>query len=80
MSLENNNQQLDRMNWLIQSLLKLAKLDAGAIQFVKDRRSLNWTVQESVDMLCGIAEQKGVNVQIKKEHELMMEHDKDWLT
>lgn len=79
MFLDNSRQQLERMNWLIQSLLKLAKLDVGAIRFQKSMRSLNQTVQESVDILKGIAVQKGVWVVMHAEKELHMNHDRDWM-
>ncbi|MCR8641228.1 HAMP domain-containing histidine kinase [Paenibacillus sp. N1-5-1-14] len=74
-----NRQQLERMNWLIQSLLKLAKLDVGAIVFQRKRSSLNQTIYESVEMLRGIAKQKNVQVVIDAKHEMDMEHDKEWL-
>ncbi|WP_442604188.1 HAMP domain-containing sensor histidine kinase [Paenibacillus sp. KN14-4R] len=79
MFLQKNRQQLERMNWLIQSLLKLAKLDVGAIVFQKKRSSLNQTVYESIDMLKGIAKQKNVRIVIDAEQEIFMEHDKEWM-
>ncbi|MGE6257815.1 sensor histidine kinase [Heyndrickxia sporothermodurans] len=80
MFLEQGKQQLERMNWLIQSLLKLAKLDVGAIQFQKRKASLTQTVRGSVEILKELATQKGVHVQVVSTQEYMMIHDKDWMT
>jgi signal transduction histidine kinase len=69
------------MNWLIQSLLKLAKLDVGAIEFHREPRSLQQTVLESVEMIHGLAEQRGVALVADFDsHEAsMIKHDKEWL-
>jgi len=37
----NNQNQLEKMNWLIKNMLKLAKLDAKAIEIVRENQSLN---------------------------------------
>ncbi|MBM7587785.1 signal transduction histidine kinase [Bacillus pakistanensis] len=80
MFLEQGRQQLERMNWLIQSLLKLAKLDVGAIQFQKRNASLTQTVLGSVEILKELSVQKGVQVEVKAVQECFMKHDADWMT
>lgn len=40
--------QLERMNWLIQTLLKLSKLDAGAIVLKKEEVSFSKLIEEAV--------------------------------
>ncbi|MGE8204949.1 HAMP domain-containing sensor histidine kinase [Heyndrickxia sp. NPDC080065] len=80
MFLDQGRQQLERMNWLIQSLLKLAKLDVGAIQFQKRNASLTQTVRGSVEILKELASQKGIHVQVTSEQECFMKHDADWMT
>lgn len=80
MFLDQGRQQLERMNWLIQSLLKLAKLDVGAIQFQKKKASLSRTVQGSVEILKDFATQKGVKVRVTTDEECLIEHDTDWMT
>lgn len=43
--------QLDRMEWLVSSLLKLSKIDAGTITFKKDKHQLDSLVQTAVEPL-----------------------------
>jgi signal transduction histidine kinase len=41
--------QLERMEWLVSSLLKLSKIDAGTVQFKKDPISVPELIQKSVE-------------------------------
>jgi signal transduction histidine kinase len=41
--------QLERMEWLVSSLLKLSKIDAGTVQFKKDPISVPRLIQKSVE-------------------------------
>jgi signal transduction histidine kinase len=74
-----NQKQLERMNWLIQSILKLARLDAKAIQLDKKLQSLNETVQESIDALEGKAVEGKVYIHVKENEEVEFIHDRLWL-
>lgn len=46
-----NQNQLNRMHHLIHSILKLAKIDAKAIELDRENQSLNETIQEAIDSL-----------------------------
>ena len=46
--LQTQSSQLDRMNWLIQTLLKLSKLDAGTIVLKKEDVSSTELIEEAV--------------------------------
>ena len=46
--LRTQSAQLDRMNWLIQTLLKISKLDAGTIVLKKEEAALSELVEEAV--------------------------------
>lgn len=71
--------QLNRMNWLIQSMLKLAKLDAKAIELDKEKQSLNETIQESIDTLERKAAEGDIRVVFEECGEVSSEHDRLWL-
>lgn len=75
----NNQNQLSRMNWLIKSMLKLAKLDAKAIEFVKEKQSLNETIQDSIDTLESKALQNNIKLVFKEISEVVFRHDKLWV-
>ena len=75
----NNQNQLEKMNWLIKNLLKLAKLDAKAIEIVKEKQSLNETVQDAIDALESKAYEAEVVITFKENGEIVFYHDRLWL-
>ena len=77
--LHDSQSQLNRMNGLIQNVLKLAKLDAKAIELNKDKRSLNETIQEAVDLLKNKAEDRNIHILFNEKNEVVLEHDALWL-
>ncbi|MGH4124070.1 MAG: sensor histidine kinase [Clostridium sp.] len=70
----NNQNQLEKMNWLIKNLLKLAKLDAKAIEIMKEKQSLNETMQDAIDAL-----ERKVFIIFKENGEIGFKHDRLWL-
>lgn len=75
----NNQNQLNRMNWLIQSLLKLARLDAKAVEIVKEDQSLNETVLDSIDSIESRALKENINIDFKEKQQVFLNHDRPWL-
>lgn len=74
-----NENQIGRMNWLIQSMLKLAKLDAKAIEFDKESQSLNDTVSEAINALDTKADKAEVRINFQEERDILFYHDRLWL-
>jgi signal transduction histidine kinase len=77
--LQNNQNQLNRMQHLIQSILKLAKIDAKAIELNKENQSLNETIQEAIDTLGNKAAQHNIEVNFIEKDEISFVHDSLWL-
>ncbi len=75
----NNQAQLNRMRNLIQSMLKLAKLDAKAIELVKEKQSLNDTMQEAIVSLESKALEGKVKINFKEKEDIIFQHDRLWL-
>ncbi|MBZ9608769.1 HAMP domain-containing histidine kinase [Clostridium estertheticum] len=75
----NNQNQLEKMNWLIKNILKLAKLDAKAIEIVKEKQSLNETLQDSIEALESKANDCHVKIIFKEKEEINFVHDRLWL-
>ncbi|MBU3090516.1 HAMP domain-containing histidine kinase [Clostridium sp. CF011] len=75
----NNQNQLEKMNWLIKNILKLAKLDAKAIEIVKEKQSLNETLQDSIEALESKANDCQVKIIFNEKEEINFAHDRLWL-
>lgn len=79
--IELGRQQLQRLEWLIQSLLKMARLEAGSIVFKKVKTSLLETVNSAVLLLEERAKESEVHIAIQlKTKEASFTGDGEWLS
>ena len=76
--IELSSEQLKRMEWLIKSLLKLGRLEAGVINFNKDNSPLYITVNKALSGLIKQAEEKGIRIKTGVSKEIFFKHDMDW--
>lgn len=74
-----NKNQLFRMNWLIRNILKLAKLDAKAIELNKENQSLNETIEESIYTIESKANESNIKINFNEKEEIEFCHDRLWL-
>jgi signal transduction histidine kinase len=77
--LKNNQSQLNRMTWLIQNLLKLAKIDADAIELEIENQSLNETIEEVIEVMESKALERNLKVEFHSNEEISFNHDRLWL-
>lgn len=73
-----SKEQLERMEWLIKNLLKIAKLDAGIIEFKKENIPIIYTIDKA---LCGVemkAKVKNQIIKIEGVGEGLLKHDSEW--
>ncbi len=71
--------QVNGMSWMIISLLKLSRIDAGVVEFHNDQVSLNKLIQEAIEKLEVIAEVKGVLINvIDSDVDVMINGDYNW--
>lgn len=61
-------QQLERLEWLIQSLLKMARLEAGSIEFRHEDVKLIKVAESAVSALGAMAQEAGVTLAIREAH------------
>lgn len=71
--------QLERMRWLIQSILKLARLDARSAEFDREEQSLNETIHNAIDALESRAAAGQVRIEFREKEEIPFVHDRLWL-
>lgn len=70
--------QLERMEWLVSSLLKLSKIDAGTTLFNKERVEVNQLVKEVIAPMEIPIELKEIELKIEKVSETVFIGDKNW--
>ncbi|WP_405173988.1 sensor histidine kinase [Paenibacillus sp. FSL H8-0260] len=72
--------QLDRIGWLVSSLLKFSKIDAGTIQFKKDSIKVKKLVQKSMEPILIPMDIKEQRIQIEGEDATSFIGDYNWTT
>lgn len=72
--------QLTRMEWMVLSMLKLARIEAGAIQFDKKQIPLHALLTQAVDGVQFLVKDRKQSLQITCDEKVEMLCDGDWLT
>lgn len=70
--------QIKGMNFLILSLLKLSKLEAGVVEFENNLIDVNMLVREVVTNLEVLAEVKQINIEINSPDKVIIKGDYNW--
>ncbi|NFF61611.1 HAMP domain-containing histidine kinase [Clostridium botulinum] len=71
-------EQLKRMEWLIINLLKLGRLESGAVEFNMKNTPLYVTINKSISYLVEKAKQKNVKIIKNVNENINLYHDSDW--
>lgn len=71
-------QQIDRTDWLVQGLLKMVRVEAGAIEMNLRKNSLTDTVEQAVTPFLEMASQRRIRLHIDVPDDICFHHDRDW--
>lgn len=77
--IELSSDQLDRMEWLITTLLKYARLEGNVVQYNKTLKPLKDTVESAIEPLMVKALEKDQKIVIDTKGEGIYFHDKKWI-
>lgn len=69
--------QLNKMNWLIQNLLKLSKLDSGVVEFKREAVDIEGVINESVKPFLVTLDLKSISF-INQTENFSFNGDKNW--
>lgn len=76
---EKGMEQLDRMEWLIKSLLKLAKLESNSIEFQKKEIPIKYTIEKSISSLKNMIDDKNQILSVSYNNDdIRLCHDSNW--
>ncbi|MGM0898233.1 MAG: sensor histidine kinase [Bacillota bacterium] len=78
--IRNLHVQLERMDWLVSSLLKLSKIDAGTIQFKQDRIPVSALIEKAVEPLLIPMDIKMQELEIEGDPDAAFTGDLNWTT
>lgn len=72
--------QIERMEWLIKNLLKLARIEAGAIEFNNEKAPILKTINNALSSLEYKRREKGININVSGNCNIIFSHDIRWLS
>lgn len=75
-----SKEQLDRMEWLVKTLLKYARLESNVVKYHKEKLLLNNTIEESINPLRIKAEEKNQILIFTSDKDVYFYHDRKWLS
>lgn len=70
---------IDGMEELVLSALKLAKLDAGAVEYEMKEQSLGETCNEAIIRIAPLLREHGISADLRCHGEVIFRHDRGWL-
>ncbi|MNI52408.1 Sensor protein DivL [compost metagenome] len=70
--------QSEKLDWLIQSLVKMSRLEAGIITLQPNDLPVVSTITKSVSQIFSEAERKGIEIKISCDAEVRAKHDAKW--
>lgn len=77
--LEEAGNQLNRMEWMVLSMLKLARIEAGAIQFEKTENLLKPLLLQAGDGISFLVKERNQKLTVNCGEEISLSCDGDWL-
>lgn len=77
--LKESKAQLERMEWMIKSLLKLSKIDAKAIEFRKNEINLNLVIKEVLASLDMLSKENNVQMVFEEHDKAIIYADGEWI-
>lgn len=72
--------QISRIDWLIQGLLKMARLDAGSVQMKLVHADIQHTVEQAAGAFAVVVKKRNIVISNEIRQGLIWPHDPEWLT
>lgn len=76
--LERTLHQADKMDFLIQSIIKMSRLESGAVQLIPQNEDLAQTLAKALLSISAAADKKEITVSVECPQPLLVRHDPKW--
>jgi len=70
--------QVEKLSWLMESLIKMSRLESGVIVIQKAKESIDNTVLSAIKQVFPLAEAKGVDMSFSSSERIELLHDARW--
>lgn len=77
--LNQSKEQIDRVDWLVQGLLKMARIEANSIEMIKKPCYLADTIETAIAPLYTLAKKNNISIIVEAYDEITLFHDSQWI-
>ena len=72
------NKQVDKLDFLLQSMVKMSRLETGTIKIQKSEQFIAETLALAIEAVVPKADKKNIQIHVSYDETLQLEHDKKW--
>lgn len=76
--LKKMNSQVDKLDFLLQNMIKMSRLETGTIKIQKQNVLLADTLAMAISNVVIKADKKNIKIDVQYDEQLMLKHDKKW--
>jgi len=69
----------DKLQWMMDSLIKMSRLEVGAIQLTPVSESIRQTISDAIGSVVAAASKKNINISVADFEDTPLYHDKRWM-
>lgn len=77
--IQSSKEQIERMEWLVLTLLKYARLESNVVKYNKEILDLTNTIKEVIEPLKIKAKEEEIEIIFNEEKQIIYKYDKNWL-
>ena len=68
----------EKLQWMMDSLIKMSRMEVGAIQLAPVSQNIRQTISEAISSVVAAASKKGIDVIVSDFEDMPLYHDKKW--
>ena len=68
----------EKLQWILESLIKMSRLEVGTIQIMPLEINIKQTMSEAIGSVIGLAVMKNINISVLNFEDMILYHDKKW--
>lgn len=76
--LKKMNSQVDKLDFLLQNIVKISRLETGTIKIQKQNVPLADTLAKAISNVVIKADKKNIKIDVQYDEQLVLKHDKKW--
>jgi Osmosensitive K+ channel histidine kinase len=77
---QNMQKQLEKLSFLLESMIKMSRLESGIIQLSPESGSLNETCLSAIRQIYQKAQTKNIRINFDSGQDILLKHDRNWTT